>query len=731
MQDPNGHPTPVSETSPASATTVGSRRKRSTPKSTASPAATALGPGNRRKVVKVSRACDSCKAKKLKCSGTVPCDTCSKKKLDCLYQAQYRRGRPPTPPVSVAQSRTETDLGTVEHTRPSGYHPERSRTDGAPSRASPELATAVIEGQFFDPTSNLTFLHRAWKRFSLQKGGSIPNVLTDSERLQPLMSAGDKPFAVGSHQQDALPDRQAALETLALYFEKCVVTYRFLHQPSCTNWLNAVLDNVQNNVPLHSNVGHAKAAAVHSLLAIATLRRQSLAAHVSRGHVQGSALTESDTHFCVASRLTGEETGLPRLESVQARLLQILYLLQTGRMNQAWYLFGSTVPIVSALGLHRRARGGGSPTADYIVAQCRKRTFWVVYTIDKYLAVLFGRPRLVHDDDIDQDYPDRVNDEDMTMQGPAKAEASMEPHIDSLISHAKIARIIDKISREVYSLKSRPKHERLSAAQHFTRQVYEWQEALPPHLGTVRPSSLIPVFRRQAIAMKMAYCHAIMHANRPFLLGQDEQTSAQALQESVRECIAAAHTALETVDAMVSDGSVFYALWWTPYVTICALAVVYVWEIQHKAQSELATEDRSLFALAERCQSHLARTADAYSPSSRYNIILEELRREARQDPSQMMQQQQQGSDVLRSQQQVMASDGSEGLDLSMQIASAMQPGLMQVFQDNFQGPSHLDAMPNSLNDWQATDWLELDSLAFGPFPSAFEDSTDVWMPNV
>jgi hypothetical protein len=52
---------------------------------------------SRRKLPKVSRACDFCKLKKLRCSGTLPCSVCTKRNIECLYDAQYRRGRPPTP----------------------------------------------------------------------------------------------------------------------------------------------------------------------------------------------------------------------------------------------------------------------------------------------------------------------------------------------------------------------------------------------------------------------------------------------------------------------------------------------------------------------------------------------------------------------------------------------------------------------------------------------------------
>jgi hypothetical protein len=35
----------------------------------------------------------------------------------------------------------------------------------------------------------------------------------------------------------------------------------------------------------------------------------------------------------------------------------------------------------------------------------------LVYILDKYLSIMFGRPRLLHDEDIDQELPDETNDE--------------------------------------------------------------------------------------------------------------------------------------------------------------------------------------------------------------------------------------------------------------------------------------------------------------------------------
>ncbi|KAI6784162.1 fungal specific transcription factor domain-containing protein [Emericellopsis cladophorae] len=158
----------------------------------------------------------------------------------------------------------------------------------------------------------------------------------------------------------------------------------------------------------------------------------------------------------------------------------------------------------------------------------------------------------------------------------------MDCHIDSLVFHAKIAKIVDSISRKVYSLHRVPKPARLAPAQTFGQKLYAWREELPPHLGAIRPLSLIPSFRRQSMGLKLSYAHALMHANRPFLMGADRTEEEE---KSTIVCINAAKLALDTVDSVVGDTIMFHAFWWTPYVTFCALTNVYVWEIQKGASN--------------------------------------------------------------------------------------------------------------------------------------------------
>lgn len=181
------------------------------------------------------------------------------------------------------------------------------------------------------------------------------------------------------------------------------------------------------------------------------------------------------------------------------------------------------------------------------------------------------------------------------------------------------------MSREVYSVSDLSNQDRLAAAHQSSRELHEWHASLPPHLGTVKPSTLVPSFRRQAIALQLAYSHALIHTNRPFLLTEGGS-------ENVIECISATKASLELVNRMAGDSTLLHSFWWTHYVIFCALAVVYVWEIQRTTRPTNEIDNHSvgkMFDLAEKCHGHLKRASTGLSQNKRYSIILDELRSEA------------------------------------------------------------------------------------------------------
>ncbi|KAH0287883.1 hypothetical protein M436DRAFT_44529 [Aureobasidium namibiae CBS 147.97] len=633
-------------------------------------------PQSGRRVLKTTRACDACRLKKARCAGTKPCPACVKRGAVCSYDSQYMRGRPPTPPLSTLAPGVSPGLPSEGHLPVQPYDADFAPGNvGLSSRNSPELHSTDIQGQYVDPTSGLSFLERARDRFSSRRPPS--DHAQDEEwsyRQQPVLQAGDKPLVLSDERSGlntALPTGDSAIELLNVYFDVCVATYKPLHRPTLDAWHKQALQNAVAERALVHNLGYAKLSTLFAVFAVATYH--------NRRKTQDFSFNESDALFRESLDMTNMETGLPRLDSVQARLIQVFYLLMTCRMNQAWFTFGTVLQLVSSLGLHRRVRRPRQER-DYVYRQCQKRTFWTTYILDKYFGVLMGRPQHFHDDDIDQDFPDCVNDEDMTATGFDAAEDPDDCLIEAFVENAKLARLVGTISRKLYPTKSLPASKRLELTQRLQNDIDNWHKALPAFLSTIKASSLIRSFQRQSVAIRMAHCHAVMHLHRPYLL----RSAGPDAEASVKHCVTAALTVLRTADNIATSGRMFHAFWWTHYVTFCALSITYVWQIQ-RPRFDCGVDTEQLLKLAERCQTHLARATASNSPSRRYSIILEELRAEA-------------GLNSTTYSTMSLVNDQTE-------LASNT------ILESN---PEDQSAVNNFFEGWEISDWLDLDALAYG-----------------
>lgn len=550
--------------------------------------------------------------------------------------------------------------------------------------------------------------------------------------------AGDRPLPELDHvklDELRLDNHLENRTLLALYFDVCIATYRVLHRPSTEHWLDIIERNFEAKQPIWQDLGHGRAAIVLAALAIATLHSEKSKERnksAEDGNDEARALNRSDQLFGASSWLSSAEvTDCPTLEMAQAGILQVLYLLQTSRFNRAWYVFGNCVPVIWMIGLHRRDSSKRIQTSklDYIQKQCRQRTFWTAYTLDNYLRIIFGRPRHFHDEDIDQQFPDRINDDDMTANLPEDfLHPRPESDIDGLIFHAKyllvspftsfmipstnylsfrIAQIIGCISRQVYAISKISDEDRAVAAYRLTLRIKEWRDSLPHHLGSVSPSILVPRFRRQAVILQLAYHHAIMHASRPFLHGSSIEPAASM---HVEECLAAAHGALEIANGMACEGPMFNAFWWTHYVVYCALVVVYMFEIRRKRHGPPAWETTTLdLEQAERCRVHLSRATATNSPSRRYGVILEELRAAATSDHTRDF-----GGSSSHLELGHLAGAEEEvatGDDAAMD--EALPPTLVEAASQS------VWTDPRLWDSWETTDWLELDSSVREPSEDA------------
>ncbi|RAK80821.1 uncharacterized protein BO72DRAFT_370200 [Aspergillus fijiensis CBS 313.89] len=140
---------------------------------------------------------------------------------------------------------------------------------------------------------------------------------------------------------------------------------------------------------------------------------------------------------------------------IEAIMLLVLYDLRSASHSTVWYTIGLAMRICVDLGLHRESQYRAMrPHA----AQLRRRLFWSVYLVERYVCWSLGRPFSIAETDIDADVPadmdDATNDDrqiDQMVQTPSDPTAPTPgPNLRRFISTIRLQRIMSRIHSEIY-----------------------------------------------------------------------------------------------------------------------------------------------------------------------------------------------------------------------------------------------------------------------------------------
>ncbi|KAL1899117.1 hypothetical protein Sste5346_003039 [Sporothrix stenoceras] len=651
---------------------------------------------------RVTRACDRCKARKIKCNGIQPCIFCSHAGAMCTYESAYNRGRlPSVVPADSSTLETTMDsieaMGTIGHSeyaRPEsvvtprqqqqqqsaylpvqsegaaglniqGYHhlhdphldshlatpppvsgsvvaplqPSLQSSSSSSRPNSPEPQTD-LQGHYIGPASGVSFLLRLQKRLHQAVSFSHP----DS-----IFTFGDAPLHHPSEFDPSfcmmLP-REDAQRLLDRYFDYAMPTYRFLHFPTVQKWFTEFYDSL--GAMNDGSGAAAKAALLFMIFAHAW-------AYMPDEDKPGPP-DLSVRYYLAAEHLLAKEKGSVRLTSVQARLLQCYYLLTRSRINHCWNQFGTVTRLALAIGLHRNKRpdapiahrgaGNGGDHLGLIESECRRRTFWCAYTLDAYLSLSLGRPPTFHDDDIDTELPACVDDNAITAGHMAPSPSGMSGGLSVMlapVAHMKLAQIINRLLRSLYSIKPISADKRAALAAQIADDLTNWRSDLARFLDAdlFSISQLIPIFQRQRNVLNLTYWHAVILTYRPFVLHNGDvssTTDGPTADEKVQKCLSAAMNIANTIREIVESRQLTAAFWITAYFAFSATIVLYVYVIQKGGRRALSSPSSTAsssavyseyLAAAIQCQSHISRFAEKGSLSERYFLVLEELRIEA------------------------------------------------------------------------------------------------------
>ncbi|OAL43903.1 hypothetical protein IQ07DRAFT_616065 [Pyrenochaeta sp. DS3sAY3a] len=507
-----------------------------------------------------------------------------------------------------------------------------NNTRNTSSRTSPEPQAGQRdkEGHYVGSSSAVSFLIRIQKR--LHQNSSISH---DSS----IFTFGDASLPEIDPSFFVLPPKGDAQRLVERYFDYAAPTHRFLHRPS----IESLVDEFyETHGEMKGENGKSRAA----LLMVVFAQAQAY---------MPPADENSARYFFAAEHQLSKERGAVRLASVQARLLQCFYLLTQSRINHCWSLFGTLSHLALAIGLNRGRKCDPSTTVDYVELESRRRLFWVAYSLDKYLAAALGRPRTFKDEDIDQELPTVVNDNDLhpTYMNPVPAKSHsvmMAP-----VEHIKLTRIVSLVLRDLYSIRPPSLPRRLELSTKYTADLQTWRSALSPALllsgdaGGIDSHLLIPIYQRQRSVLNLAYHHAMLLIHRPFLLRDFASlthmpthptwcsTSGSGpidTSANVSACLEAAMNIVRVVDDVFTSSNLFRSFWFTQYYAFCAVVVLYIYRIQQHMVTPGKCE--GYFSAGMKCQRQLESVSESDCLARRYCLVLEELRVEALRQTSRL-----------------------------------------------------------------------------------------------
>ncbi|KAK5942287.1 hypothetical protein PMZ80_004850 [Knufia obscura] len=591
---------------------------------------------------RTSNACNFCRKRKVRCSGTFPCEVCVREEVTC----EYANGPPSASSPADEHVRGPTSASPIVlENRPHSLKRSLDESNGSSRagstfndvvhsrRSSIDPPQTFMHGHHVGPTSGISFLYGQWNKGQPQDravGHGEDEVVISQA---PLISYGDIP-RLDAETLSLLSEPIFTVEQihdiLDRYFQYISPTYRFLHHPTVRRWATTYVTQDRQLT--------AAQKAVVLLVCAQTLLHSPVSpgvAQVGKGDVRVSIACSER-----AKLLLDKEPGPPSLASVQARIGMCLYFLSTFRLNECRYCFSFAISVATALGIHRRQ--SSSSKVNILDAECRKRTFWSAYVLDGYLSVMLGRPRLIRDEDVDQPLPQNIADNDL-MSSESIDDLPRHGNLEAFIAHSKLAKLMARGNDQLYPLHSLTNDQLLERSNNMLDALAEWQDALPEFLKPKRKTMTGQrTFERQNTILKLAVTHVRILATRrcllmdfghadanPFSQSQDARA-----KRSIQECISAIIMILETIETLIEHGQCYGGFWSTQYVALVAISTLYVLLIQgvrHTLPGDMESflNVDECMDKARRCHDHLAALPPPGSQAERHHVLLAHLRSKA------------------------------------------------------------------------------------------------------
>jgi hypothetical protein len=340
-----------------------------------------------RRLSKISKACEPCRRRKVKCNGQQPCDLCQQHPANCVFRAKARDR------TSTRQraARNNYDSDAAIPMKSQTVLSETSPTVPAPKDnqrpADPEVYRGITathahdhdSGEhaqlFYGPSSNFAFLqqfHKSIVNYGLRRQPEGQENYEGSNGLDMFVQRSiffGTPASLGTTRstRSCLPIEMVTVAQASIFLTEFKAVS--LH-------LLPLFTETELDQMLHSLYSHGSQTA---------LRPQEMAlilAVLADGALSTNATDMAELLFEQAKTTASAFDESVTLSMIQFYMLLADYQINMGRPNSAYLYLGAATRRAIAMGLNREV---SRATSDERNLQKRRSTMWTLFFHERYM----------------------------------------------------------------------------------------------------------------------------------------------------------------------------------------------------------------------------------------------------------------------------------------------------------------------------------------------------------
>lgn len=591
---------------------------------------------------RVTRACDECRRKKIKCDGKQPCTHCTVYSYECTYDQPSNRRRNAAPQYVEAlenrMKRAEALLGAIlpnvdlddpalvaslqegvlpplPQVQPRPFPAPDTQMAHAPVDRPMRADTMIPQGQseegqlesmvratgqldldehgywdYHGHSSGLSFVRRMRERFDIMgrgEGESSPFPLTRplSHVFESPKSVQDSPAAFENVMPGGaeLPPKDKAQELCDTAINDASALLRVVHLPSFWKSFEELYSKTPEEYGAAEN---SFLPLLYTVLALGTLFSRTSEDLDEVGYQK--AIDQGVQYFKAARNIL--DIAMCRdLHALQAVIFMIMFLQSSAKLSTCYAYIGIALRSALRMGLHRSMNDRFSPIEN----ETRKRIFWVIRKMDIYVGALLGLPHTMSSEEIDQELPAELDDEYITETEYLTQPPGTVSLITACNAHTTLIDILAKVVRVVYPIKGKTHILQGQKIMSYTvsyadireleRDLQQWMEHLPMALKPGGEATVLITRVRQLL--RMAYAHTQMMLYRPFVHYVSKSPNCASLDKRAyacaSACISVSRNIIHITAEMKKRGMLNGCYWFTMYTTFFSIMTLVYFALEN------------------------------------------------------------------------------------------------------------------------------------------------------